>query len=237
MPDDQVKDRGAQIDALHCCANMLRGMRTSDLSPKAYYELYIKTTEVLNDLEFQLTEDFKQGRPLPHLYETVQYVASIVPRLYLLITIGVVQIKSKELPCREVLHDLVEMCRGVQHPMRGLFLRNYLLSSIRPGLLPDADLPLPPHGATQDGDLPTANCEGAREDGTDSGTVLDSVNFILINFAEMNKLWVRMQHQGHTRDRERREQERRDLRVLVGANIHRISQLESVSIELYSRVG
>nr|VZI02216.1 unnamed protein product [Spirometra erinaceieuropaei] len=270
MPDDQVKvlerslqavsqqsqlikmcfDRGAQIDALHCCANMLRGMRTSDLSPKAYYELCmplfhlfvldIKTTEVLNDLEFQLTEDFKQGRSLPHLYETVQYVASIVPRLYLLITIGVVQIKSKELPCREVLHDLVEMCRGVQHPMRGLFLRNYLLSSIRPGLLPDVDLPLPSHGPTQDGDLPPAagNYDGRGGDESerlDSGTVLDSVNFILINFAEMNKLWVRMQHQGHTRDRERREQERRDLRVLVGANIHRISQLESVSIDLYSR--
>ncbi|VDL98870.1 unnamed protein product [Schistocephalus solidus] len=218
MPDDQVK--------------------VLEKSLQAVSQQNIKTTEVLNDLEFQLTEDFKQGRSLPHLYETVQYVANIVPRLYLLITIGVVQIKSRELPCREVLHDLVEMCRGVQHPMRGLFLRNYLLSSIRPGLLPDVDLPLPLHGAAHDGDLPIGNNNARTEDGTDqsdSGTVLDSVNFILINFAEMNKLWVRMQHQGHTRDRERREQERRDLRVLVGANIHRISQLESVSIDLYSR--
>lgn len=27
---------------------------------------------------------------------------------------------------KDILTDLVEMCRGVQHPMRGLFLRNYL---------------------------------------------------------------------------------------------------------------
>lgn len=26
----------------------------------------------------------------------------------------------------EILFDLVEMTKGVQHPMRGLFLRNYL---------------------------------------------------------------------------------------------------------------
>lgn len=32
--------------------------------------------------------------------------------------------------------DLVEMCRGVQHPLRGLFLRNYLLQCTR-NVLPD----------------------------------------------------------------------------------------------------
>lgn len=35
-----------------------------------------------------------------------------------------------------VFQDLVEMCRGVQHPLRGLFLRNYLLQCTR-NVLPD----------------------------------------------------------------------------------------------------
>jgi hypothetical protein len=34
------------------------------------------------------------------------------------------------------LTDLVDMCRGVQHPLRGLFLRNYLLACTKE-LLPD----------------------------------------------------------------------------------------------------
>ena len=41
--------------------------------------------------------------------------------------------------------------------------------------------------------------------------VQDSVDFLMHNFAEMNKLWVRMQHQGPVRDRERREKVRSSL--------------------------
>lgn len=58
-----------------------------------------------------------------------------------------------------------------------------------------------------------------------------------MNFAEMNKLWVRMQHQGHSRDRERREREREELRILVGTNLVRLSQLESVTLDKYKKVN
>ena len=47
------------------------------------------------------------------LYELVQYAGNIVPRLYLLITVG----------RKDILRDLVEMCRGVQHHLRGPFLQ------------------------------------------------------------------------------------------------------------------
>ena len=45
-----------------------------------------------------------------------------------------------------------------------------------------------------------------------------------------------MQHQGHSRDRDRREKERMELRILVGTNLVRLSQLETVQMELYSRL-
>ena len=51
----------------------------------------------------------------------------------------------------------------------------------------------------------------------------------------MNKLWVRLQHQGHSRDREKREMERRELRILVGTNLVRLSQLDGVDLDLYQR--
>merc|ERR1712029_111463 len=65
------------------------------------------------------------------------------------------------------------------------------------------------------------------------GTVEDSIDFILLNFAEMNKLWVRMQHQGHSRDREKKERERMELRILVGTNLVRLSQLENINVDIY----
>lgn len=105
---------------------------------------------------------------------------------------------------------------GVQHPLRGLFLRNYLLQECK-HVLPDV--------------LVEVVNESSADDESQNGTVLDSVDFVLTNFAEMNKLWVRMQHQGHSRDRARRERERQELRLLVGTNLVRLSQLESIDID------
>lgn len=70
-----------------------------------------------------------------------------------------------------------------------------------------------------------------------TGDINDSIDFVLLNFAEMNKLWVRMQHQGHSRDREKREKERQELRILVGTNLVRLSQLEGVNVEKYKQVS
>ena len=112
----------------------------------------------LQHLEMYLLDEFQNGRKVADLYELVQYAGNIIPRLwvnllfldlvllfvfnqyclwrYLLVTVGVVYIKTNEQSRRDILRDLVEMCRGVQHPLRGLFLRNYLLQCTR-NLLPD----------------------------------------------------------------------------------------------------
>lgn len=79
-------------------------------------------------------------------------------------------------------------------------------------------------------------CSGSGDAAHYDGEVADSVDFILLNYSEMNKLWVRMQHQGHTRDKDKREQERQELRLLVGTNLVRLSQLEGVDVGLYKKV-
>lgn len=45
-----------------------------------------------------------------------------------------------------------------------------------------------------------------------------------------------MQHQGHSRERQHREKEREELRILVGTNLVRLSQLESVTLEKYQKL-
>lgn len=206
-------DKEKLMDALKTASLMLGELRTSLLSPKSYYELYMAVTDELRHMELFLTDEFQKGRKVADLYELVQYAGNIVPRLYLLITVGLVYIKTNPSFRRDLLKDLVEMCRGVQHPLRGLFLRNYLLQCTR-NVLPDVP--------------------DSMED-TPEGTVKDSIDFVLMNFAEMNKLWVRMQHQGHSRERQHREREREELRILVGTNLVRLSQLESVTLEKYQK--
>ncbi|KAI5596696.1 hypothetical protein BDE02_02G018400 [Populus trichocarpa] len=197
-------------DALKCSALMLSELRTSKLSPHKYYDLYMRAFDELRKLEMFFKDESRHGVSIVDLYELVQHAGNILPRLYLLCTVGSVYIKSKEAPAKDVLKDLVEMCRGVQHPIRGLFLRSYLAQVSRDKLL----------------DL------GSKYEGAED-TVMDAVEFVLQNFTEMNKLWVRMQHQGPVWVKEKLEKERSELRDLVGKNLHVLSQIEGVDLEIY----
>nr|CAB3497830.1 unnamed protein product [Digitaria exilis] len=67
----------------------------------------------------------------------------------------------------------------------------------------------------------------------DAESINDAVEFVLQNFIEMNKLWVRMQHQGPVREKEKRGKERNELRDLVGKNLHVLSQIEGVDLDMY----
>lgn len=92
-----------------------------------------------------------------------------------MVTVGVVYIKCGLGSRPEILNDIVEMCRGVQHPLRGLFLRfgligemyyccrNYLLQTTR-SLLPDN-----PWDESNQSDEPSesANTSGVHSDSSE----------------------------------------------------------------------
>ncbi|GAA98792.1 uncharacterized protein L969DRAFT_88837 [Mixia osmundae IAM 14324] len=198
------------MPGLKAASTMLAELRTSSLSPKAYYELYVACD--LRHLSSYLFDSHTSGKHhLADLYELVQYAGNIVPRLYLMITVGSVYMSIPDAPVKEIMKDMMEMTRGVQHPTRGLFLRNYLSAMTRDH-------------------LPVGDSDGP------GGNLQDSIGFVLTNFIEMNKLWVRLQHQGLSRDRDRRELERKELRILVGTNLVRLSQLDGVDLEMYQRI-
>jgi vacuolar protein sorting-associated protein 35 len=116
---------------------MLRELKTDLLSPKSYYELYMKVQEELRELEDYLSTLQRAGRNISEDYENVQSCVHVLPRLYLLCCVGGVYITSLEAPCKDILTDMVEIIKGIQHPMRGLFLRNYL-TQVTKNRLPDA---------------------------------------------------------------------------------------------------
>ncbi|KAK4189450.1 vacuolar protein sorting-associated protein 35 [Podospora australis] len=196
---------GKLMDALKCCSTLVSELRTSSLGPKQYYELYMSVFDALRYLSVHLRENHPVNH-LADLYELVQYAGNIIPRLYLMMTVGTAYMSVEGAPVKELMKDMMDMSRGVQHPIRGLFLRYYLMGQAR-------DF------------LPTGDSDGPE------GNLQDSINFVLTNFVEMNKLWVRLQHQGHSRERDQRTQERKELQLLVGSNIVRLSQL--VDLQAY----
>jgi Vacuolar protein sorting-associated protein 35 len=202
------------------------------------------------------------------LYEYVQYCPRVVSRLYLQIATGSALIRSGECSAKYVMSDLQEAVRCEQNPVRGLFVRYFLITALR-DKLPDVPPPIlevptssedaamaltttledPKEGEETVEERITPKSTGNEEtiserdpeekpvDIKEEGTVKDSYEFVLANFMEMNKLWVRIQHlpgEGNDKEaRKRRERERNDLRILVGTNLVRLSQLECVTTKLY----
>ncbi|CCF59087.1 hypothetical protein KAFR_0G00540 [Kazachstania africana CBS 2517] len=189
------------MDALRYSSIMLTELRNPKLLPKQYYELYIMIYDALTVLSNYLFENHPKKHHLADLYELVQYAGNVIPRLYLMITVGTTYLKCPDAPTNEILKDMLEMCRGVQNPIRGLFLR-YYLSQRTKELLPENEVAL-------------------------------NSQFIITNFIEMNKLWVRLQHQGPLREREQRTKERKELQILVGSQLVRLSQVIDDNLTMY----
>jgi vacuolar protein sorting-associated protein 35 len=145
------------MDGLKSASLMLAELRTSSLSPKQYYELCtcgcparatctdapvdMAVFDALRHLSNYLAEAHQSGKHhLADLYELVQYAGNIIPRLYLMITVGAVYMAQPDAPVKEIMKDMMEMSRGVLHPIRGLFLRHYLSGQTR-SCLPIGDDP------------------------------------------------------------------------------------------------
>mmetsp|Transcript_6170 Transcript_6170/g.9562 ORF Transcript_6170/g.9562 Transcript_6170/m.9562 type:complete len:1349 (-) Transcript_6170:51-4097(-) len=319
------------------------------LSPKNYYELHMRAMDEMPILEefllglchsmdatssssttggptnamshIQATASSLSPYTCNQLYETVQYCPRVVPRLYLQICMGSVSIRTGNSKAVDVMKELSDAAKCVQCPVRGLFLRYYLLMALKDKLpddgkhgeednneeeakgeeesdllnaegttevvddnvttptLPPPSLPPPPPPMEEDSHLlspsheedplfsdspldepqqqqvnvpPTTTGAKSTPTTTDSatanatsntttpllgkGTVVDSYEFILQNLLEMNRLWIRIQHMPGDKTKEtkrRRERERNDLRILVGSNLNRLSQLEGISAHTY----
>lgn len=201
-------------EALKNASNMICELRTSLLSPKNYFELYMQVFNEMQHLAGFFGDKTRHKKKMIDLYESVQHAGNILPRLYLLATVAAAYIKSLEAPAKEILKDVNELCKGVQHPLRGLFLR-YYLSQMLKDKLPDT---------------------GSGFEG-EGGDINDAFDFIFTNFNESNRLWVRIQNQGPAREKDRRERERHDLRVLVGANLVRLSQLDGMTMDFYAETA
>lgn len=271
------------------------GGEASQLNPKNYYELHMRALEDMPSFEEYLLTISGHGPSLDdpidptrititatpslppnspndakftmrELYDCAQYCPQVLPRLYIQICAGSALIQSGEVGNKWVMNDLMQATKCVQNPVRGLFLRHYLLQMVR-DKLPDSPAettPMAGEAALEEQHL-VAAIANSGADGVNSGevkesmeeqplttaepdapsesvqgTVVDSYEFILANFIEMNKLWVRIQHlpgDAKTKDqRKRRERQRNELRILVGTNLVRLSQLEGVTSKIYGEI-
>ncbi|SBT76987.1 vacuolar protein sorting-associated protein 35, putative [Plasmodium ovale] len=217
----QALENGSLRDTLKHASNMLCELRTSHLSPKYYYELYMLIFNELQHLDNFISDKKKHKKKFIDIYESVQHAGNIIPRLYLLIIVGRNYIKNKDIKAKYILKDMTELCKGIQHPLRGLFLRYFLIQMCK-DRIPDT---------------------GSEYEEAGGGNIDDAFEFLLTNFYESLKLWSRMidkvvkvttsQEDQIINNRVKILKEKMDVKMLVGSILVRMSQLEGMTKQYY----
>jgi len=205
----QAMEKDDLEQVLSRAADVLQALRiVPTIHPRLYYELYLAVSNELRHLEWFFLDQVKKNKVTAlRLYEQVQETPHVVSRLYLLVVAGAVYMGVERTLTKSILKDLLEMCAGVQDPLKGLFLRGYFTQIFR-----------------------------SKLSDTESGlTTTEAVEFLLWNFEEANRLWIRMQYEVN-KERLRRSKERRQVETLVGLNISTIAHLNDLTVSLYSSV-
>ena len=191
---------------------MLCELRTNELSPRNYYNLYMLVVDVMLTIKNYMVEEINRGRRLIDLYDDVQQAQHVIPRLYLMITAGSIYIEKVPRSIRVIIYDILGLIKAVQNPIKGLFLRNYLLKMIK-DKLPDKDNIYLREGASFE----------------------DSLKFIIENMEEMNRLWIRLSLDVSGGEKAKREKERDELKILIGESMNKLSSLENLSLDIYEQ--
>lgn len=121
-----VQDNDLEM-ALRHALSLANELRSSKLTPENYYQLYMTVFWELQHFAAYVECTDRHGHDLAEVYQLVQCEGNVVPRSYLLITVGAVYVRAQRDVAGEVLNDLLDMLHQCKHPLRGLFLRYYLL--------------------------------------------------------------------------------------------------------------
>ena len=191
---------------------MLNELRTSYLTPKNYYHLFTAAFDEMQLVINFFQEEITRGRKVRDVYDSVQQAINLIPRMYLMIAAGSLVMENEPKSSGEIIFDLLGMVKGVQNPIRGLFVRYFLLKIIK-DKLPDKDNVYLKEGGNFD----------------------DTLKFIIQNMDEMNRLWIRLGTDVLGSEKILRDKERNELKILVGESINRLSSLDGLTLELYEK--
>lgn len=194
---------------------MLSELRTSSLNPKYYNKLYNEIYDEMQFVQNFIKNSIYSGRKPKRLYEATQQASLLIPRLFLQIVTGVVYIETEPRMCCDIMFDLIQMIKGVQHPIRGFFIRYFLLKTIK-DVLPD---------------------KGNKYESSNI-SFEDSLSFLFENLEEMNTLWIRIVNDPiHLKSPiQVTNKERLDVKHLIAENIIKIASMKGMSFDIYTKV-
>jgi vacuolar protein sorting-associated protein 35 len=161
---NRALDLGDVDEVFLHAAKMILPLSKFHLSPQTYYVPYHIVSMNLIGLSVTIADTTRlSNREVAEQCEMVQYNRGALQRLYLMVTFDPELATRCVARMRDVIEHLSEMLKQAQDPIHALFLRHFLLSVFKQHL---------PESSHHEMDR--------------------SLKFLLQNFAQMNRMWVRI---------------------------------------------
>ena len=193
-------------NSLKYAKEMLNTLRTNDLNLQNYYHLYTSIFDEMQHMLNYFQEELHRGRIIHDFYDIIQQCDNIIPRIFLLICVGVPYIDSGECDNPfDIIWDIFNLMRGVQNPLRGLFCRYFFLQILKDKF---------------------SECK--KEE-------ISIIKLILENLEYMNIMWIALSRCSADKTFTTSIQ-REKLKNLIGDNITRLASLNFVNFEIYSKI-
>ena len=124
-------DRNDMRQVLKFSVDILNTLKTEFKTASYYNQLFLNVYDELLPLEIYFNEEIKRGRRIKEFYEAVQQCITVLPRLYLMILVGNIYIENNPNEKKEILNEIMKMANGVQHPLRGFYVRYFIIKMLK----------------------------------------------------------------------------------------------------------
>ena len=127
-------DRNDMRQVLKFSVDILNTLKAEFKTVSYYNQLFLNVYDELLPLEIYFNEEIKRGRRIKEFYEAVQQCITVLPRLYLMILVGNIYIESNPNEKKEILNEIMKMVNAVQHPLRGFYVRYFIIKILKNNL-------------------------------------------------------------------------------------------------------
>ena len=116
-------------------ASLISLLKYDVLTPSNYYLLYTDIIDLLEEtIEYYIRDNVYKGTKIKYIYESIQQCQYLIPRIYLMIVCGSINLELYPIKYEEVLTDLLNAVKCVQNPLRGFWIRYFLFKNIKNNL-------------------------------------------------------------------------------------------------------
>ena len=113
-------------------ANLISLLKIGYLTPSNYYLLYKDISDLLEETtEYYIREKVGKGMKIKYIYESMLQCQYVIPRVYLMIVCGSIFLEFFPIKYREIIYDLLNAVKCVQNPLRGFWVRYFLVKKLK----------------------------------------------------------------------------------------------------------